>query len=64
MEDRVSNEISDSRVCREDDSEILDETDFPDAGHDDMAEYIETVNNVTAIEEEMHGDLQTSDNGH
>ena len=36
------------------DSKLPDETDFLDAGHDDMAEYIETGDNVTAIEEKMH----------
>ena len=40
VEDRVSDGISDSRVGCKDDSEMPDETDFPDAGHDDMAEYI------------------------
>jgi hypothetical protein len=64
VEDRVSDGISDSRVGCEDDSELPDETDFPNAGHDDMAEYIETGNNDTAIEEEMHGNLQTSDDDH
>ena len=50
VEDRVSDGISGSRVGCEDDSEPPDETDFPDAGHDDMAEYIETGDNDTAIE--------------
>ena len=53
-------------VCK-DDSEPPDETDFPDAGHDDMADYIETYietrDTDTAIEEEMHGDIQTSEDG-
>ncbi len=45
----------------EDGGELPDETDFLDAGHDDMADYIKTVEYDNAIEEEMHGDLQTSD---
>ncbi len=48
----------------EDGSEHPDEADIPDAGHADMADYIETRDNETAIEEEMHGDLQTSDDDH
>ena len=38
--------------------------DFPDAGYDDMADYIETGDNDNAIEEEMHGDLHTRDDDH
>ena len=64
VENRVSGGISGSRVGCADGSELPDKTDFRDAGHDDMADYIETKNNDTAIEEEMHGDLQTSDNDH
>ncbi len=48
----------------EDHSELPDETNFLDAGHDDMANYIKTGDNDIAIEEEMHGDPQTSDDGH
>ena len=48
----------------EDDSELPDERDFPDARHDDIAEYIETGDNNTAIEKEMHGNLQTTDDDH
>ena len=62
MEDRENNGISGSRVGCEDGSELPDETDFPYAGHDNMADYIETEDNDTALEEKMHGDLQTSDN--
>ena len=43
----------------EDGSEPPDEADFPDAGYDDMADYIETGDNDNAIEEEMHGDLHS-----
>ncbi len=59
MEDRVSDGISSSRVGCEEGSELPDETDLPEAGHDDMADYIKTGNNNTAIEEEMNGDLQS-----
>ena len=48
----------------EDGSEPPDEADFPDAGYDDMADYIETGDNDNAIEEEMHGDLHTRDDDH
>ena len=57
MGNKVNDGISGSRVSCGDDSELPDETDFPDAGHDDMTDYIEAGNNDTAIEEEMHGDL-------
>ena len=42
VDDRKSDEISGSRVGCEGGSELPDETDFTDAGHDDMADYIET----------------------
>ena len=60
VEDRVSGGISGSRGGCEDSSELPDEAVFPSAGHKDMADYIETGDNNTAIEEEMHGNLQTS----
>jgi hypothetical protein len=41
MKDRVSGGISGIRVGCEDDSELPDETHFPDAGDDDMADYID-----------------------
>jgi hypothetical protein len=63
VEDRESDGISGSRMGCEDGSELPDETDFPYAGHD-MADYIKTGDNDTAIEEKMHGDLQTSENDH
>ena len=58
MEDGVTGGISGSSVGCKDGSELPDETDFPDAGHDDMADYIEMGDYDTAIEEEMHEDLQ------
>ena len=41
VEDRVSGGISGSRVGCEDGSEPPDEADFPDTGHEDMADYKE-----------------------
>ncbi len=64
VENRVSDGISGRREGCEDGIELLDETDFPDAGHDDKADYIETGDNDTAIEEEMRRDLQTSYHDH
>ena len=61
VEDRGSGGTSGNRVGCEDGSEPPDEADFPDAGYDDMADYIETGDNDNAIEEEMHGDLHTRD---
>ncbi len=64
MGDRVSRGISGSRVGCEDGSKPPDEADFPDAGHEDMADYIETGDHDTPIEQEMHGDLETSRDDH
>ena len=64
MENRLSGGTSGRRAVCEDGSEPPDEVEFPDAGHDDMAGYIQTGDNDTAIEEEMHGDLHTSDEDH
>ena len=62
--DRVSGGISGRRVGCEDGSETLDEADLPDVGHEDMADYIETIDNDTAVAKDMHGDLQASDDDH
>jgi hypothetical protein len=50
VEEKVSGGIRGSRVCCEDGSELPDETDFPDAGYDEMTDYIETGDNDTAID--------------
>ena len=49
VENRVSDGISGRREGCEDGVELLDETDFQDAGHDDKADYTETEDNDTAM---------------
>ena len=45
VEDRESGGTSGNRVGCEDGSKPTDEADFPDAGYDDIADYIETGDN-------------------
>ena len=51
VEDRVSGGSSSSRVSCEDGSKPPDEADFPDAGYNDMADYIDRRQAITTMQQ-------------